>query len=497
MVSTIPEISEDLAVTNLSARGNYGTLKAAMKWTTISESRLTGKVGQRGIRTVYFARACVARQAGNQQGPATAGAVAENRRSGSSRRGAAMTGARQLGCWAASRACARAASMTWALLLVPACFHPSYDHPACGPNGECPSGWTCNAQLICDHDSSASDASLLDVSATIDGSPGTVCYGPAGWQACFDPAPSGNVNLPGTINTDGGAPCLATQPMGWAAPQPTACFIVGDTITVPAGGTNVNGHKPLVLVARSLITITGVLDVASRRGETGTPPSECQPFSKDPNVPGGGVGGGGGAGGSFMTRAGGGGNGDGGAQNGQASDADAAVPTHLRGGCVGQAGGALIAGDAGTSGAGGGSVYLVSGGEIVIATTGSGRIDDAGGGGGGSGGMIVLYSTTLTVPAGPVLIANGGGGSGGSQSQGGAKGGDGSDPSVASPLAAAAGGGNGGQGYPVAALNDLDGTGGTAGTGGGGGGGGGAAGYIRSNKPLTAAIVSPPATIVP
>jgi len=38
----------------------------------------------------------------------------------------------------------------WILLLVPACFHPSYDHPMCGPGGECPSGLTCNAQLICE-----------------------------------------------------------------------------------------------------------------------------------------------------------------------------------------------------------------------------------------------------------------------------------------------------------------------------------------------------------
>ena len=36
------------------------------------------------------------------------------------------------------------------LLLAPACFHPIYDHPACGPLGECPSGLRCNAQLICD-----------------------------------------------------------------------------------------------------------------------------------------------------------------------------------------------------------------------------------------------------------------------------------------------------------------------------------------------------------
>src|ERR1051325_2997925 len=29
------------------------------------------------------------------------------------------------------------------LMGVPGCFHPSYDHPACGPEGECPSGLMC------------------------------------------------------------------------------------------------------------------------------------------------------------------------------------------------------------------------------------------------------------------------------------------------------------------------------------------------------------------
>ena len=35
-------------------------------------------------------------------------------------------------------------------LVGAACFHPSYSHPACGPDGECPSGWTCNPLRICD-----------------------------------------------------------------------------------------------------------------------------------------------------------------------------------------------------------------------------------------------------------------------------------------------------------------------------------------------------------
>lgn len=37
-----------------------------------------------------------------------------------------------------------------AVLVFPACFHPVYDHPACGPHGECPSGFVCNAELVCE-----------------------------------------------------------------------------------------------------------------------------------------------------------------------------------------------------------------------------------------------------------------------------------------------------------------------------------------------------------
>ena len=40
--------------------------------------------------------------------------------------------------------------VAWALALVPACFHPSYNRPACGTNGECPDGLTCSTQRICE-----------------------------------------------------------------------------------------------------------------------------------------------------------------------------------------------------------------------------------------------------------------------------------------------------------------------------------------------------------
>lgn len=350
------------------------------------------------------------------------------------------------------------------------------------------------------HDASVGGQLDGPAAPPIDAPPGATCYGPAGWQACFTTLPAGAKMLPKDINTDGGAPCVAT-PAGWGAPQPAACFIIGDTITVPGGGTTATGRKPLVLVAKSQITVTGVLTVATTKGAQ---PTECQAFGKDPNpAAGGNVGGGGGAGGSFITRGGNGGSGDNGSQNGQAAPFDLAAPAYLRGGCPGQAGGAANPPEAGDPGLGGSSVYLLSGGDIALqgainasGSGGGGGDKRAGGGGGGSGGMIVLYGATITIPAAPapapVLIANGGGGGAGST---GNKAGPGGDPSVTSATAPTPGGGNGGSGYPATA-NVLDGNGGQ-GNGDGGGGGGGAAGYIQSNHPLPGVTVSPSVILYP
>jgi hypothetical protein len=200
-----------------------------------------------------------------------------------------------------------------------------------------------------------------------------------------------------------------------------------------------------------------------------------------------------------MTRAGDGGYGDSETQSGLASQADTIAPTHLRGGCAGQGGGARTLSDAGIPGQGGHSVYLVSGGPIVLGGAinasgagGEGGRNRSGGSGGGSGGMIVLHSSAIMVSQTSVLIANGGAGGGGSQ---GPKAGDGQDPDVASPFTPASSNANGGRGYPADSL-DRDGRDGPPQGGGGGGGGGGGAGYIRSNQPLTGALISPPVDII-
>ena len=394
----------------------------------------------------------------------------------------------------------------WGLLLISACFHPSYDHPACGRNGECPAGFTCNAQLICDNGSSAMDAPALDASSSIDSVPGIACYGPSGaWRVCLGSTPTATTSVPSTIDTDTSSLCLPIQPVGWTLSQPEACFIVGKTVSVKA--TVVHGHRPLVVVAQDGITVTSLLDVASHRADTGTARSSsaCKPFQRSAVVGGGGQnpGGGGGAGGSFMTRAGNGGGGDDGRNlGGQAADADASAPVLLRGGCAGQAGGGSPMDDAG---GGGGAMYLVAGNQIGITGAinasgagGAGASNTAGGSGGGSGGMIVLYAPSVTTTATTILLANGGGGGGGgggtSPSFTGAAG---KDPVVMIPVMPAAGGlgggnaGDGAAGFPATTVDAT--TNGNPGEGGGGGGGG--AGYIQTNQSLGAATVSPVARI--
>src|SRR5262249_12291309 len=43
-------------------------------------------------------------------------------------------------------------------LLLPACFGPSFHHPMCGPDGECPRGMICGTDNFCQQDGSGTDA---------------------------------------------------------------------------------------------------------------------------------------------------------------------------------------------------------------------------------------------------------------------------------------------------------------------------------------------------
>ena len=348
----------------------------------------------------------------------------------------------------------------------------------------------------------------------LDGAPGggsAGCYGPDGWRVCLDAAPSQPISLTGMLDTDKSDaknPCAKQQPAGWTdALQPEACFVVGTTVTVVS--LDVTGRRPLVIVGTTGISVMSLLDVGSHRMPhavgPGAGPTECKMFAR---APGSGQGGGGGAGGSFAFAGADGGTGNGVFEvGGLVSGSDIGPPARLRGGCAGQPGGRGKPDDAG---AGGGAVYLVSGGAISIpgkidasgAGGGGGDATD-GGGGGGAGGMIVLHGASIATTSSTILLADGGGGGGGG-SFGGPKGDDGEDPAVAIPIAPAPGGpggvvigatgGNGGGGFSAAIAATI-GMSGDTGAGGGGGGGGG--GYIQTNHDLKTAVTSPFATIPP
>ena len=349
-----------------------------------------------------------------------------------------------------------------------------------------------------------SGAASTNTTTIIDDDP--TCFGPSGaYQVCINNLPSAPVTLSGTLNTNTANPlCEATLPVGWMPGQPDACFVLGTSITLPAGTTvKVTGPRPLVLVATTgALTIAGTLDASSHIGGSAGPANDlgCAGFTIAPA--GASNGGGGGAGGSFMSAGGnGGGGGPGGVMNiGGASLGNLMfAPTSLHGGCDGQRGGNGGSGNtAGSVGRGGGAVYLLakttidlSGGVIdVSGSAGTGGDNATGGSGAGSGGMLELFASTLTISPATKLFANGGGGAGGADNN--SSGGSGMDPSAASITTSATGGmggggGNGGRGF--AGLSSAqNGGGGSNGAGGGGGGGGG--GFIESNQSLTGAGLS-------
>src|SRR5512143_1599355 len=128
----------------------------------------------------------------------------------------------------------------WLLVLVPACFHPSYDHPTCGPNGECPSGLTCSAQLICEEKGTPGDG------VPDSGTPGATGpqYGTfikVGFPSLSD-VPTAPLlwtnNM--TINTDGS---MCDTRNNQASRY---CVIAGSSITLASGNTlTAHGSKPL------------------------------------------------------------------------------------------------------------------------------------------------------------------------------------------------------------------------------------------------------------
>ena len=367
------------------------------------------------------------------------------------------------------------------------------------------------------------DASEIDDAPdAMIGTSGNVCYGTL-VHVCFTSAPTGTVLPLSPLNTGNDAACTLIYAQSDGV---EVCVIAADTIMV-TGDLTATGPRPLVLVAATRITVSGMVDVSStgmpsRRG-AGSQGLACTNSSAGTNDRGGG---GGGGGGTFSTRGGTGGIGDtnsngppAGTAPGGPSGLDQATPVTLRGGCRGAVGGEGGNSDGvnpgGPGGLGGGAVALVSGGAITVAGavyasgSGGGTIAgqpgtgncvpgnggfEQGGGGGGSGGMVVLDAPALAVPG--KIAANGGGGGGGGACLGGARGGDGTTAQWNMQASGgmgdvAAGGANGGSGSSRIAFTLLDGFSDIS----GGGGGGGGLGFVWTKGTLAGGAMISPAPV--
>ena len=258
--------------------------------------------------------------------------------------------------------------------------------------------------------------------------------------------------------------------------------------TVHIADVTAAGDRPLLVFARTLLSVEGLLDVASRAATPGVVPAGATIPCPDAMGASSISGGGGGAGGSFGTAGGPGGAGNdasGGTPSGLV------VPLFVRAGCAGSAGGSgSQAGGAG--GKPGGAVYLMSPTMIDVVSSGTinasgagapGGAGGGGGGGGGSGGMIVFDAPSLQIQ-GRVFALGGGGGSGATQTGG--PGGEALGPGnyASGGIDGTGFGGAGGRG--AAAGPNGDGENGFAAGGGtsGGGGGGGGVGVIKISSPL-------------
>jgi len=389
----------------------------------------------------------------------------------------------------------------WICAFIPACFHPNYDHPRCGPNGECPSGLTCSPQSICEGGANATDDA--GINQIIDSPPDAlICYGTSIVKICLASAPTQPLVISNltTIDTMTSPMCVATVSGG-----ANYCVLAATSIMINAT-LRATGPKPLVLIASDSITVSQLIDVGSHRTTPEFTGAGADPATCVAGIPAGTRGGG--AGGSFTGKGGRGGNGAGGGAGGQAANGTTTI-TELQGGCPGQSG---DGGGKGTGGHGGGAVYLIAVNRIDITGPGinaAGEGGDSGkggpvaapissgAGGGGAGGMIGFDSPTITCAS--LLLANGGaGGEGSGVTIDGAPGGD---PSTTAAAPGGTGnsaiGGDGGNGSSGAAAgpgaNGLNGSSIMANDGGGGGGGGGA-GLLKGPAASLGNNVSPAVT---
>jgi len=153
-----------------------------------------------------------------------------------------------------------------AAALLPACFHPTFDRPACGASGECPSGLVCRSDGTCAASGAGpgiSDAGEVPVD-------GQACYGTGIVRICLAARPTAPLayDVPARIDTGNAAMC-AHDNSGAAQ----YCVIVATTIAINTG-VRVVGPKPVVFLASDTITSTAgnSVDAGSYHFAAGTAP---------------------------------------------------------------------------------------------------------------------------------------------------------------------------------------------------------------------------------
>ncbi|MBA3391235.1 MAG: hypothetical protein H0T89_01260 [Deltaproteobacteria bacterium] len=375
------------------------------------------------------------------------------------------------------------------------------------PDGACPSGLVCGSDGLC-KSNGASNCVTEDATRDSIVMDTLRCFGDGLFRTCIPDGPLPiNVNISDAQKIDTGDPtnCSYVEPPGTEG----VCVVYADQILIQSSGVvRVLGARPLVLLGITSVRVDGILDAASHRAD-GTVGAGASTGAACGNVAGGASsssdgGGGGGAGGSFVGRGGSGGWGGVGTAGGSPAAGSTpgstmVTPTGIRGGCGGSGGGGIPnATPGGLPGAGGGAVYLISGGQMTIngtinASGAGGAVSAArtGGGGGGSGGFIGLDAPTISIGQTAKIFAIGGSGaSGGNDSGAGMAGGEAMN---ALPPPNTFSGSTGGAGS-AGGVGSAGGASGGASSGGGGGGGGGG-GYIGTAGPttVTGGTFAPPA----
>ncbi|HEY4243835.1 MAG TPA: hypothetical protein VGM88_28675 [Kofleriaceae bacterium] len=317
----------------------------------------------------------------------------------------------------------------WAILaLLSGCFSPQlHDGTPCGPEGECPSGYTCRTGACTSSpapDAGPDEAAPPD--APIDVPPGTDLVPSNG----IDPAllVGATAQLEGTglaFDTDTGAILSGgstVRPAGDGVIAGIGFTVVNGMgvfssygVTSATGDTwTASGANAFVLFASSEIQIGGTIDVGATTSAAG--PGGVA--AMDPCTGGDGAfatqdggGGGGAAGGTAGAQGGNGNNSQGGSGGAVCGDSSTRPLVGANHGGVG----ASSTQHGGAGGLGGGAVALVAMQDIIVTGiigapggAGASRTEGFGGGGGGAGGAVFLESLSVRVSG--ILTANGGAG---------------------------------------------------------------------------------------